>query len=289
MFEKLNERLAKVKNQQHKRRKWKEQLADYEEELQGKQQFSAGLKSKMEETKEDMEKLDEWSFIYLLSVLTGSTDERIREKRHEIAATKLKYDESQHALAQIEDSIQELQKKLHALPDIDREYQTILNEKEQLIEDTHSPLTRQYDELSENVAELQSFLTETSKAIHIGEKADGSLSGAVDELEKAKRWGGVDLFGGKGYAAYKKYNHIDEAKYFIHTAQKEMRFLHKELMDAHQGSSLDDMNVEIPGLLTFADFVFDGFFIDSIVQGEIEDSLKKATAQKMKLKKSFGN
>src|SRR5699024_537574 len=139
--------------------------------------------------------------------------------------------------------------------------------------------------LSENVADLQSFLTETSKAIHIGEKAEDSLSEAVDELKKAKRWGGVDLFGGNGYAGYKKYNHIDEAKYSIHTAQREMRFLHKELMDAHKGSSLDDLNVEIPGLLTFADFVFDGFFIDSIVQGEIEDSLKKATAQKNEVEK----
>lgn len=93
------------------------------------------------------------------------------------------------------------------------------------------------------------------------------------------------MFGGNGFATHKKYNHIDDAKDFIHAAQTDMRFFHKELLDAHQGSDLDGLDVEIPGLLTFADFVFDGFFIDSVVQGEIEDSLEKAKEQKNEIDK----
>src|SRR5690625_4475485 len=142
MFEELNERLTKVKNQQQKRRKWKDQLADYKVERQEKQQTAADLKSKIEQNKEDIEKLKGLSFTYLLAVLTSSTDERIQKERNEMAIAKLKYDESQHALSHIESAIKEIQEKINALPDIDCEYQDILKEKEKRIKDARSPLAR---------------------------------------------------------------------------------------------------------------------------------------------------
>lgn len=285
LFEDLNERLAKVKNQQRKKRKWEEQITDYETELQKKQQASAALRSTMEEHKEDIEKLEEISFIHLLAVLTGSTDERMREKRYDIATAKLKYDESQHAISQIQDSINHIQEKINTLPNIDQEYQHILEEKEQLIEDSRSLLSRRYSELSENVADLQSFLTETTEAIRAGEKVNDPLNEAIEKLKKAKGWGGFDLFGGGGFAAYNKYNHIDDAKESIHAAQIKMRLFHKELLDIHHESDLDDLDVEISGLLTFADFVFDGIFVDSIVLEEIEDSLKQTEDHKKEVDK----
>src|SRR5690625_5855965 len=98
MFEELNERLTKVKNQQQKRRKWKDQLADYKVERQEKQQTAAGLKSKIEQSKEDIEKLEGFSFTYLLAVLTSSKDERIQKERNEIATAKLKYDEDRKSV-----------------------------------------------------------------------------------------------------------------------------------------------------------------------------------------------
>lgn len=282
MFEKLNERLAKAKNQQHKRRKWKDQIADYEVKLQEKQQAVAELKAKMEKDKEVIEKLEELSFIRLLAVLTGNTDERIRKKQNEIAATKLKYDESQHALTHIEKSIKDIQEKINALPDIDREYQDILKEKEQLIIDAHLPLTRRYNELSEDIADLQSFLTESSEAIEAGEKVKSSLTEGIDKLKKAEGWGGLDMLGGGGFATHVKHKHIDDAKESIHTAQMEMRSFRKELLDIHIEG---DLNIGLSGMLTFADFFFDGIFVDYIVQGKIEESLKKVKEQRNEIDK----
>src|SRR5699024_6166725 len=180
LFDELNERLATLENHLQTRTKEKEQLADYETELQEQQQTATELKAKMEENQEDIEKLEEFSFLHLLAILTSSTDERIQHKRKEITNTKLKYDESQHALSHIENAIKDLKQKLHALPDIDQAYQNILNEKAHLIEDANSPLTKRYDELSENVADLQSFLTEASEAIRAGEEVVSSLTEAVD-------------------------------------------------------------------------------------------------------------
>src|SRR5699024_1785370 len=140
LLEELNEQLAKVKNQQHKRKKWQNQIADYKAELKEKQETAAELKSKIEKDKDYIEKLEHISFTHLMAFLTGSTDERIWRKQNEIATTKLKYDESQHALTHIENSIKEIQEKINNLPDIDREYQHILKSKEQFMENAHSPL-----------------------------------------------------------------------------------------------------------------------------------------------------
>jgi len=282
MFEELNGRLTKVKNQQQKRRKWKDQLADYKLERQEKQQTAADLKSKIEQNKEDIEKLKGLSFTYLLAVLTSSTDERIQKERNEMATAKLKYDESQHALSHIESAIKEIQEKINALPDIDCEYQDILKEKEKRIKDARSPLARQYMKLSENVADLQSFFMETSEAISAGEKVAVSLTEAINTLKKAEGWGVFDMLGGNAYASYVKHNHIDDAKESIHAAQIKMRVFQKELLDVHQDSDLD---IEISGLLTFADFFFDGIFVDSIVQGKIKESLRKTEEKKREIDK----
>src|SRR5690625_4860585 len=125
--------------------------------------------------------------------------------------------------------------------------------------------------LSENVADLQSFFMETSEAISAGEKVAESLTEAINALKKAEGWGVFDMLGGNAYASYVKHNHIDDAKESIHGAQIKMRIFQKELLDVRQDSDLD---IEISGLLTFADFFFDGIVVDSIVQGRIIDSLK---------------
>src|SRR5699024_11014073 len=115
-------------------------------------------------------------------------------KRDEIATTRLKYDESQRALAHIESSIKEIKNKMDALPDIDYEYQCIIEEKERLMEDANSPMTRRYNDLSENAAAIQSFLTEAKEAVLAGEKVGASLQEAIEKLQKAKGWGGLDMF-----------------------------------------------------------------------------------------------
>lgn len=282
LFDTLNERLAKVKSLQQKRQKWQDQLADCEVEFQEKRQATAEWKSQIEEQKKVIEKLGKISFIHLLAVLTGSKDERIQQKENEIAATTLKYDESQHALTHLEKSMIDIQEELNALPDIDRDYQDILKKKEQLIAEVESPMTSKYNQLNEDIANLELFFTETSEAIDAGESVNRSLIEAIGILKKAKRWGGLDMIGGRGYATHKKYKHLDNAKVHIQTAQTNMRIFHRELQDIHKKA---DLSNEISGFLTFSDFFFDGLFIDYIVQGEIEKIVEQTKKQKSEVDK----
>ncbi len=242
LFEKINERLANVKSQQQKRKKWQDQLADYGRKLQEEQQSTAHLMSKLEKNKKVIKKLRKFSFTHILAILTGSKEERIGQKQNVIATISMAYDQSQHALNHIERSMTAIQDKINALPDLDNEYQNILERKEELIADAHSPLTSRYNQLNEDIAELESFFTETEEAIEVGENVKRSLTEAIGALKKAKRWGGLDMLGGRGFVTHMKHKHINNAKVSIQVAQTTMRILYNVLLNIDKK---DDLKIEI--------------------------------------------
>ncbi|WP_408009770.1 hypothetical protein ACJROX_05575 [Pseudalkalibacillus sp. A8] len=122
---------------------------------------------------------------------------------------------------------------------------------------------------------MSAFLNELNEAISAGNLVDQSLGNAVEFLEKAKGWGTFDLLGGGTISGAIKHNHIDRATEYIHQAQSRMRQFQKELSDI-EGEA--DIQVNIPGLLKFADFFFDGLISDWMVQGRIEESLDQTKA-----------
>lgn len=282
MVETLNERLVNVKRQLQSRQKWKDQLMDYEVKLQEKQQFTADLKSKLEKNKKDLKKLDTFSFTHMLAVFTGRKEERIRQKQNEIAAITVEVDESHDALTRIQRFMVDIQNKLNALPDLDHEYESVLERKEQLMTGDFSPLTSRYNQHKKEISNLQSFFTETEEAIEVGENVKRSLTEAIGALKKAKRWGGLDMLSGRGFVTHMKHKHINNAKVSIQVAQTTMRLLYNVLLNIDKK---DDLKIEISGLLTFADFVFDGIFMTYIVQKEIENAFEQTKRQKSEVDK----
>ncbi|WP_443143256.1 hypothetical protein [Pseudalkalibacillus sp. R45] len=107
-----------------------------------------------------------------------------------------------------------------------------------------------------------------------------SRSNRNPELEKAKGWGTLDMFGGGVISGAIKHNHIDQATEYIHQAQTRMRHFQKELADINDEV---DIHIDIPGLLKFADFFFDGLIADWMVQGRIDDSLQQTKTQYRKI------
>src|SRR5699024_10961690 len=93
MFEELNEQLARVKELQQKRQQWKHQRANYQLEIEEKQQTKVDLEEKIEAYRAEREKLDKITFVHLKAILTGSKDEKIYEKRNQITDAQYDYDE----------------------------------------------------------------------------------------------------------------------------------------------------------------------------------------------------
>ncbi|MBO6163478.1 MAG: hypothetical protein J6N77_00355 [Lachnospiraceae bacterium] len=106
---------------------------------------------------------------------------------------------------------------------------------------------------------------EIQEAIQAGEYALSCLRDARSELNSAGNWGLLDLFGGGMISGMMKHARIDDAKRSMRRAQQALNSFRKELQD------VDNMSLggDIDGFMTFADFFFDGFLVDMLVQSKI--------------------
>ncbi|MCR5675238.1 MAG: hypothetical protein K6G16_05950 [Lachnospiraceae bacterium] len=109
---------------------------------------------------------------------------------------------------------------------------------------------------------------EVNEAIRAGENALQSLYRAQEMLDKARTWGIFDIFGGNLITGIMKHSRLQEASRYMEEARRDLSYFQQELRD-----------VQAPGLssiagdfLTFADFFFDGFIADILVQSKINEA-----------------
>lgn len=126
--------------------------------------------------------------------------------------------------------------------------------------------------------------TEISEAIDAADEALFYLDKAQDSLGSAGNWGLLDMFGGNLLSTFMKHRRIDEAQESVEAARAAIRRFAKELEDVDASAGL---NVEVDGFLQFADYFFDGFVADWLVQTKIDKSkrdIKKARKEVQQLR-----
>jgi hypothetical protein len=113
---------------------------------------------------------------------------------------------------------------------------------------------------------------EIREAIEAGERALRSLRDARNSLSSARGWGMIDMFGGNGLSGLIKHVKIGDAKSSLNRAKADLARFGRELSDVREIQGLD---IEIGDFLTFADFFFDGFLADIMVQSKIRQARDK--------------
>ena len=98
-----------------------------------------------------------------------------------------------------------------------------------------------------------------------GQRALSSLREADRQLGSARNWGLVDIFGGDMISGLFKHMKVNNASQCVEQAKR-------ELGDVR---GIENMNVDVGGFLTFADFFFDGLIADVWVQSKINDSRRQ--------------
>ena len=107
---------------------------------------------------------------------------------------------------------------------------------------------------------------EKREAIAAGNRALHSLRAAQDNLNSAKNWGLWDMFGGGFISTALKQSKMDAAKRNMEQAKYDLRNFSRELRDVSMSYNL---NIETGDFLSFADWFFDGFIVDWMVQERI--------------------
>lgn len=110
---------------------------------------------------------------------------------------------------------------------------------------------------------------EMNEAIYAGERALSSLKNAQQKLNSAGNWGIFDMFGGGLISTIVKRSKMDEAKYLMEAAKLDLKRFQKELGDINVPL---DLRMEVGSFLSFADFFFDGFLADYLIQEKITDA-----------------
>lgn len=113
---------------------------------------------------------------------------------------------------------------------------------------------------------------EIDEAIRAGNKALISLRLAQEKLSSAKNWGILDILGGGLITNMVKHSKINDASSYLKEAKDSLRIFQRELKDIPDFTALE---IDIGEFLSFADFFFDGFIADYMVQTKISDAKDK--------------
>ena len=115
---------------------------------------------------------------------------------------------------------------------------------------------------------------EKKEAIAAGNRALNSLRAAQENLSSAKNWGLWDMFGGGFISTMVKHSKMDRAKQDMEQAKYDLRNFSRELNDVNLSLHLD---LETGDFLSFADWFFDGFVVDWMVQDRINQAGRQVT------------
>ena len=110
---------------------------------------------------------------------------------------------------------------------------------------------------------------EMKEALDAGERALSSLRNAQEKLNSAGNWGLFDMFGGGLFSTIMKRSKMDDAQQLMEAAKSDLKRFQKELRDV---SIPLDLRMEVGSFLSFADFFFDGFVADYLVQSKISEA-----------------
>ncbi len=110
---------------------------------------------------------------------------------------------------------------------------------------------------------------EMIEAVQAGERALVSLRSAEEVLNSARNWGIVDMIGGGFISTLMKRSKMQRAVSCMEQAKTDLMRFANELQDVNIPMNL---NMDVGGFLSFADFFFDGFVADFLVQSKISDA-----------------
>jgi len=227
------------------------------------------LEVELEMEQEDVDKLTKMSLTNLFHTILRSKDEQLEMERQQVLAATLKLQEAKHNLQKSKEELLEVGYQIHEFSNAIEAYNEMMKRKEAALR--NSPrVAHELEVMEEQISDKSLLLKEIGEALSAGRGVMSSLTYASASLEKAENWGNWDMWANGGLiSTHIKHGHVDDAKTSIHNANRQLRQFQKELADLQKST---DIHVDISGTLKMADYWFDGFITDWIVQGRIKNA-----------------
>lgn len=265
--------MTKAVENQALRKKLEQDLSAVRQEYREKSAHLDSLEEALRKEKVDVDRLERTSLTSLFYSVLGSREQQMEKERQELLSAELLYQRTKFEVDSLEQEKDSLQQKLAGLAGVDAEVERLLDEKEQALRQSNQAAARQLIELAEQMAQANGQVKEQDEAIRAGNEALSGLNKVLDSLQSAERWGVWDTLGGDLLSTAIKHSRIDDAREEIQEVQVRMSRFQRELADVNRSV---DLQIDISGFATFADYFFDGLIADWVVQSKIEKSLEQA-------------
>lgn len=280
MFQEWNERLAELKNKQRHRTNWSKRETELQQELQRAVIVRDRLEEELRKEERDVERLNSLTLGALFYALIGKKREKLTQEEEEALQARIRYEEARDNVSDLEAELAEIKRNLAEVRYVDSDIDAVMREKKRVIESHLPALAAELQSITDMETEAGADRKELQEAVAAGKAVLSALDRAAERLGSAQNWGTYDMLGGGMIATSVKHRRIDEARSSIHTAQNRLRRFQSELKDVQKDVRIQ---IDIGGMLTFADYFFDGFITDWIVQGKIKESLGQVRDKRSKI------
>ncbi|WP_427052522.1 hypothetical protein [Paenibacillus sp. TC-CSREp1] len=267
----INEQLAILKEKGRIYEKWAKRLHKLQKEEKQWEAKVQHCSTALQKEQRDVDQLNGMSLASFFYNLIGKKTERLEKEELELLESKAAHDTACQMLQDVHEQRiqveQELQRQSqHQFWESD--YQVLWKKKEQHLLKQDEEL----QQLAEEQEHLASKLQELNEALREGDYLVYALERAEKALESAGNWGIYDMMGGGTISTHIKRRRMDDAQVAIMDAGKRLRRFQKELEDVEMAVSAD---LNLGGLLSFADYFFDNFFVDWMIQDKIRSAEKQ--------------
>lgn len=264
-----DEELRTLREQMERKRQLEAMLKDLREQRQELTGRVRELEKDKLEEQADVDRLEGHSLAAFFYGVIGKMDEKLTQERQEAYAARVKYDAAARELAAVEEDLERKEAEYRRLEGCEKRYTQVLGEKAEALKAAGGETAEAILALEERLADLRSQQKELAEAISAGQCALTTADEILHSLDSAHGWATWDLLGGGLVADLAKHSHLDSAQAAVERLQVELRRFKTELADV----TIDaDLQVSIDGFLRFADYFFDGLFVDWAVMDRISQS-----------------
>lgn len=230
-----------------------------------------------EKEQRDVDALERVSISSILSAIRGNKDEKLSREQKEAHAAYLKHEAAVHRLRQCEEEIRRTKDEIARLSGCEERFRAAVERRLSQLKRSGGAAAQKAYDLEEKISYLTAQKRELDEAVSAGEKASYQIDFIESSLSSAEGWGVFDMLGGGMLSAMAKHSHLDEAQAQVEQLQYLLSRFRTELADIRISA---DLGIQIDGFLRFADYFFDGLFMDWMVLDKINKSQEQVASTK---------
>lgn len=272
-LEDINAELEQVRQKLDRARKLSAVMEDLKAQHEERKRAAEDALKVLYREQEDVEELERLSFASFLARIRGEQAERLDQERREAVAAKARYDAARRDLEDLEARFQAAQKERAGLEGLMGRWKALMEEKEELLCQAGGERAKRLIQIGCDLDSLGAQIRELDEAICAGKDVGYALDQMIGQLDSAAGWGTWDILGGGMLATMAKHGRMNDAQNAAFQARQAISRFRTELADVSQ---LRVPDLQVGEFTSFADYFFDGLFVDLYIQDKIGTARRSA-------------